>query len=63
MNERKIVPFNTGKVEIGRNYIPKPSLNGAFCIERQRAKRSPVLAWVVWCGLAFAALVLIAGRA
>lgn len=57
---RRVVPYNTGKVEIGSTWQPKPCPVAAECIERHVPKRSAVAKWVVLSLLALAALVVIA---
>lgn len=64
MNDRKIVPYQTRSgLKIGCAYVPKPKLTQAYWLERQVAKRFPVLRWLSYSALAVAALVLISGRA
>jgi hypothetical protein len=62
-NDRKVVPFHTGRVAIGIGYQPKPCPVKASAIEHYAPKRPAVFWWVCWSLFAGLAVVLLAGRA
>lgn len=61
-NGRKVIPFNTGRVQIGRAYQPKPTITQARWIERHTRPRLAVGKWLGYSMLAVLALFLIAAR-
>jgi hypothetical protein len=54
--DKKHVPYTTAAgVQIGRMYLPKPTVHQAQCIEHHR-RSSPIGRWLAMCGLACLAM-------
>jgi hypothetical protein len=58
-SERKYVPYTTAAgVQIGRMYLPKPTIRQAQCIEVY-SRPSYIGRWLAVCGLALLAAFLV----
>lgn len=63
MSDRKVIPFNTGRVQIGRAYQPKPCPRQAQWIEKHKApRRYPLSTWIAVSALGLLCLSLITWR-
>lgn len=59
---RKVVPINTGKVQIGRCYTPPTTPKQAQCVEHYRSRDYGAGWWVAVCAIAaFAAVLIVRG--
>jgi hypothetical protein len=60
-NGKRVIPINTGKVQIGIAYQPKPTAADAKWLEKQTRRSGYSWAWwCAMCGLALAGAVAIA---
>lgn len=59
--DRKVVPVNTGKVQIGRCWTPKPTPTQAQWIERH-TRRTGGRLWLALSGVALMAAAVIAWK-
>jgi hypothetical protein len=57
---RRVIPYHTGKVSIGRSYIPKPTATDAVWLEHHTRRRIRYVRWMAWAVVAILTVALFA---